>query len=229
MNLSELHDRLLAWATADVRKEELLAARRDWFDRHGEPHEEDKSFESRMNGMVDYYLYDFEAPGSTESTIERFMREEGPSLTTDDLAAYRLLARSMHGVFEVQRIKPGEVRLRDLFTEVSYDVTERRQMVGLEKGDILEARLVPYEGKLFFSGSFLYHPQEVRKLILAEVKRIRKEATSDAQRDIQAFTATLSRMALKMERYRSVKVESVYDFRNEARTSATAPRLAKPG
>ncbi|HEX9290814.1 MAG TPA: hypothetical protein VF904_14940, partial [Anaeromyxobacteraceae bacterium] len=64
MMLSELHEKLLSWATAEPRKEELLAARRDWFDRHGEPHEEDKSFETRMNGMLDYYLYDFHPPGS---------------------------------------------------------------------------------------------------------------------------------------------------------------------
>ena len=55
-------------------------------------------------------------------------------------------------------------------------MTERRQVAGLEKGDLLEARLLPYEGKLVFSGAFLYHPREARKLILAEVKRLKKAA-----------------------------------------------------
>ena len=228
MSLSELQEKLLAWATAEPRKEQLLSARRDYFDRHGEPHEEDKSFETRMNGMLDYYLFDFRPPGSSETTIEIFMRETGPQLTTDELAVFRMLAKSIHGLFEVKKIKPGEVRLRDVFSDVVYDVTERRQMLGLEKGDILEARLLPYEGRLFFSGAFLYHPQEVRKLILSEVKLMKKEAGKGKPLDVPAFIATLSRMAFKLERYRNVKVESLYDFRPEARPAATpTPRARK--
>ncbi|HTP26371.1 MAG TPA: hypothetical protein VMK12_12030 [Anaeromyxobacteraceae bacterium] len=217
MTLPELQEKLLVWATSEARQEQLLAARRDWFLRHGEPHEEDKSFETRMNGMLDHYLYDFRPPGSVETTIEIFMREMGPSLTTDELAHYRVLARNIRGLFEVKRIRPSEeVRLRDCFTEVVHDVTERRQIAGLEKGDILEARLLPFQGKLFFSGAFLYHPQEVRKAILNEVKRLKKVAGRGNLPDVEGFIATLSRMAFKLERYRNVKVESLYDFRSTA-------------
>lgn len=219
MMLKELHEKLLTWATADARKDQLLAARRDYFDRHGEPHEEDKSFETRMNGMLDYYLYEFHPPGSTETIIETFMREQAPSLTTEELALYRILAKNVHGLFEVRKVKPPEIRLRDLFTGGDYEVTERRHMVGLEKGDILEARLLPWDGKLFFSGAFLYHPQEVRKTILNEVKRLKKEAQkTDAEIDVPAFVALLSRMAFKLERYRNVSVEALYDFRQPLKT-----------
>jgi hypothetical protein len=225
MMLAELQEKLLAWATADARKEELLAARRSWFDRYGEPHEDDKSFETRMNGLLDHYLYDFRPPGSTETTVEIFMREMGPQLTTDELGHYRVLAKSVHGLFEVKKIRPGEVRLRDCFADVVYDVTERRQMVGLVKGDILEARLLPFDGRLFFSAAFLYHPQEVRKAILNEVKRRKKQAGKGNLPDIEEFLATLSRMAFKLERYRNVKVESIYDFAQEAR--APLPRSSR--
>ena len=222
MNLKDLHDKLLAWATAETRKDEVLVARRTHFERYGEPHEEDKSFETRMNGMLDFYLYDFRAPGSSETTIERFMREEGPQLTTEELALYRVLGKNIHGLFEVRRVRPGEdVRLRDVFSGGEYDVTERRQIVGLGKSDLIEARLLPFEGRLFFSGAFLYHPQEVRKAILAEVKRLRKEAAKQSRDpDVDAFVALLSRMAFKLERYRNVKVESLYDFKNAAKVAA---------
>ena len=58
MTLQELHETLLSWATAESRKEELLAAKRAHFERYGEPHEEDRSYEVRLNGMLDHYLYD---------------------------------------------------------------------------------------------------------------------------------------------------------------------------
>ena len=229
MTLSELQEKLLTWATADERKEDLLAARRHFFDLHGEPHEEDKSFETRMNGMLDYYLYEFRPPGSSEATIELFMRAMGPQLTTDELAAYRLLARCVRGLFEVKKLREGEVRLREAFTDVIYEITERRQMIGLEKGDLLEARLLPFDGRLFFSGAFLYHAREVRKPILAEVKRLKKEAGKGNLPDVDSFLATLSRMAMKLERYRNVKVESLYDFRQEERTPSLAARRQARG
>jgi hypothetical protein len=221
MTLQELHEKLLAWGTAEARKEALLAARRDYFDRYGEPHEEDKSFESRMNGLLDYYLYDFKPGGGPETVIEMFMREQGAELTTDTLALYRDLARNVHSLFEVRRIRPGELRLRDLFTAGDFDVTERRQLAGLDKGDIIEARLMPYQGRLFFSGAFLYHPQVVRKPILAELKRLKKAAGKGNKPEVEPFLAQLSRMAFKLERYRNVKVESIYDFSAEARSPAT--------
>lgn len=213
MSLPELQEKLLAWATAEPRRSWLLESRAAYFGRYGEPHEEDKSFESRMNGMLDAYLYDFHPEGGEERTIERFIGSQGALLSPEELAAYRDLARNVHAVFEVRRIQPGEIRLREVFGGGDYDVTERRQLVGLEKGDLIEARLLPFEGKLVFSGSFIYHPQAARKRVLAEVKRLKKVAAKEGQPvDVQAFLALLSRMAFKLERYRNVKLESIYDF-----------------
>ncbi len=227
MSLQLLQERLLGWATAEPRKEQLLAARQEHFERYGEPHEEDRTFEARITGMLDYYLYDYRAPGFEGTTIDRFIEAEGGALPAEDLAAYRDLARTVHGLFEVRKIREGEVVLRDSFTGGDHEVTERRQVAGLDKGDVLEARLLPYQGNLYFSGSFLYHPREARKPILAEVKRLKKAAGKGGAVDVPALLATLSRMALKLERYRNVRLESIYDFAAEAR-APVPPRAARP-
>jgi len=224
MTLSEVHERLLSWATAEQRKEDLLAARRDHFDRYGEPHEEDRSYEARVNGMLDFYLYDWR-PTGTPSTLERFVEAQVAALSPEEIAVARDLAGNVHGLFEVRKIRDGLVRLRDVFSAADHDVSERRQLAGLGKGDLLEARLLPYDGKLVFSGGFLYHPPEARKAILAEVKRLRKAAGKGGAPDVAAFLAQLSRMAFKLERYRNVRLESIYDFSPEAR--AMTPRPAR--
>ncbi len=121
----------------------------------------------------------------------------------------------------MRKIRDGTVCLRDVFTGKDHDVTERRQLVGLEKGDVLEARLLPFEGSLFFSGAFLYHPREVRRRILAEVKRRKKAAGRGGALDVPGLLALLSRMAFKLERYRNVRLESIYDFTPEAVRLAT--------
>jgi hypothetical protein len=226
MTLAELQEKLLSWATAEPRTEDLLAARRAHFEQYGEPHEEDRTFEVRQNGALDAYLYDWCSP-SSGSTLERFVASEGGALSPEELGAFRDLEKNVHGLFEVRKIKDGVVRLRDVFAGGDHDVTERRQVAGLAKGDLLEARLLPFQGALYFSGAFLYHPPEARKAILAEVKRLRKEgARSGAAPDVGAFLGLLSRMAFKLERYRNVRFEQIYDFTpGEARTAT--PRPAK--
>jgi hypothetical protein len=223
MSLSQHHERLLSWATAEPRKDLLLAARKDHFARYGEPHEEDRSFEVRVNGMLDHYLYDFRPAGGTETTLESFIASQQATLSPEEQRAFRDLASNVHALFEVRKIGDSAVRLRDVFSGKDIEVTERRQVAGLEKGDLLEARLLPFDGALFFSGAFLYHPREARKQILAEVKRLKKAAGRGASPDVKTFLATLAQMALKMERYRNVRLESIYDF------SGTSPAMtARP-
>ena len=212
MTLAQIHDRLLGWASSDLMKEELLRARKRYFDRFGEPNEEDKSFESRMNGFLDWYLYNYAPEGGGDNVIERFIKAEGAAIPTDELNLYRTLGKNTHSIFEVRRIKKDEIRLRDIFTAGDHDVTERRTLAGLEKGDLIEARLMPYDSRLFFSGAFLYHPPAVRKIIFAQVKKLKKAAGKGQMPDVEAFLGQLSKAALKMERYRNVKVESIYSF-----------------
>lgn len=226
MTLVEMHERLLSWAGAEERKQSLLAARQSYFGRFGEPHEEDRSFEARMNALLDFYVYDFR-PDGADSTLELFLRS-GVGLAADQLAAFRELGRNVHSLFEIRRLRPGEVRLLDLFTGRKHDVVERRALVGLARGDLLEARLLPHQGRLHFSSAFLYHPREARRAILAEAKRLRKAAGRRGTPDVVGFLALLSRMAFKLERYRNVKVESIYEFSGPGPASTPGGRGA-PG
>jgi hypothetical protein len=216
MSLQELHERLLSWATAEARTPDLLAARAEHYGRYGEPREDELSYEPRVNGMLDHYLYDYRPNGQKTSTLENFIAATGAEMEPGLLEAYRQLTGNVHGLFEVRKVDAGRVVLRDVFADVDHTVTERRQVAGLSKGDLIEARLLPFDGKLHFSGAHIYHPTEVRKRILAEVKRLRKLAGRKGSPDVKGFLALLSRMAFKFERYRNVRLESIYDFSPEA-------------
>ncbi len=55
------------------------------------------------------------------------------------------------------------------------------------------------------------------------MKRLRKAAGKGGTPDVPAFLAQLARMALKLERYRNVRLESIYDFSADARSAAPQP------
>ncbi len=166
--------------------------------------------ESRLAAFVDWYVFDRPRGEGKLPPAQAFVAEEGQKLHPSELPLYRGFTETVRGLFELRKApKKERLRVRELCTEKEYEVFERRQMAGLEKGDIFEARLVPFQGQLFFSPAFCYHPRAARKPILAEVKRRRKAGHLNAP----ALLNTLLAMELKYERYRNVAVEAIYAFR----------------
>lgn len=201
-------DELIAFASAEPRKPDLLNAKAEYFRLTGEVFEDDPIFELRMASFLDYFIFDRKNPqtGRTpaEELFERKQAEGAP-----DAAVFRGFTETLHGLFEVRKLGKGTLRLRDLYSGKDSDVTERRQMVGLEKGDILEARLIPFSGYLLFSSAFCYHPRAAVKAIKKEVKRRKKKEPS---RTAQDLTFEAARRAVKAERYKQIAVERIYDF-----------------
>ncbi|MFO0595993.1 MAG: hypothetical protein U0228_11830 [Myxococcaceae bacterium] len=201
-------EELIAWATPEATKPDLLEARAEWFKRTGEVFEEDRQIELRMSGFLEHYVCDRLAPhhGRTpaRARYEESLRTEAP----ERAAAFRALTETVHGLFEVKKISPGEVRLRGLFNGIVTDVTERRHIVGLAVGDVLEARLIPFGGHFHFSASYVFHPHEAAKQIKVEAERAAKEGSpSEAE-----LTDDCAQRSLKVERYRQIAVEKIYDF-----------------
>lgn len=201
-------EELIAFATPEATKPDLLEARASWFQKNGEVFDEDRQLEQRMAGFLEHYVCDRVAPhfGKTPARqrYEQALREEVP----ERAAAFRAFTETIHGIFEVRRIAPGEVRLRGLFSGITWDVTERRQIVGLGVGDVLEARLIPFGGHLHFSPSYCFHPHEAAGQLKAEAKRRLKAGGAEEL----AFVQDCAQRALKTERYRQISVEKIYEF-----------------
>ncbi len=200
-------DELVSWAKLDDRKEEVLQARKEFFERTGEIFEDDRQFESRMASFLEYFLIDRKgADGRTpaEARYELALTEGPP----ERAAAYRAFTETLHGLYEVRKLEAHQVKLRSLFGRGDFTVTERRQLAGLHKGDVLEARLIPFGGFFWFSGAFTWHPTEAARLIAAEAKR----RVKSGQLDEAALMNDCARRALKVGRYRNIAVEKIYDF-----------------
>lgn len=201
-------DELIAYASVEPRKPDLLNAKSEYFRLTGEVFEDDAIFELRMASFLDYYLFDRKSPQSGKTPAEELYERKAGEWAEDALV-FRGFTETIHGLFEVRKLGKGILRLRELYSGKDSDVTERRQMVGLEKGDILEARLIPFNGFLLFSSAFCYHPRAVVKAIKKEVKRRKKKEPTLTAQDL---TFEAARRAVKAERYKQIAVERIYDF-----------------
>lgn len=200
-------DELVAFATPETRKDELLTARKEFFDRTGEIFEDDKQFELRMSALLEFFIFDRPREAALTPAAELYGRvlKEGPP---ERAAAFRAFTETVHGLFEVRKLGKGSVMLRELFTGMDFQVTERRQLAGLTKGDVLEARLVPFAGSFWFSSAFCWHPRSAVPSIMKEVKRRKKKGVALPAE----FLDDCARRALKADRYRNIAIEKIYEF-----------------
>ncbi|WP_373049066.1 hypothetical protein [Vulgatibacter sp.] len=202
-------DRVIAWATGPERQEEILRAKEEFRQRTGEFHEDDKSFEPRMAAFLEFFLFDRPLEREGVPPVQAFLDAQRSELPAEDLPRLEALASGLHGIFEIRKLgtKHG-LRIREVLSGKDYEIYERRELVGLSKGDILDARIVPWDEESWvFTGAFLYHPAEARKQVLKEAKRRAKADASPLE-----FAWELARLALKLERYRNVAVEHIYKF-----------------
>jgi hypothetical protein len=202
-------DSLFALASKEERKPDVLAARAEYFRLTGEVFEDDRNFEMRMACFLDYYVFDHRSP-STGRTAAEELHTAKLLASAPEAAVLEAFTRTVHGLFEVRKLGAGFVRLRELFSGEDYDVTERRALAGLQKGDVLEARLIPLDGGgLVFSSAFCFHPREAVKAIKREVKRRKKK---EPDRPPQQLVWEAAKRAMKVNRYRQIAVDKIYDF-----------------
>lgn len=199
---------LTAFASEDGFKNELLTAKAEYFSRTGEVYEDDPSFDMRMASFLDYYLLDRKLGLLGKTPAEVFL-EQSEGLSEEEREARRALTATIHSLWEVRKLGKEMIRLRDLFEGKDYEVYERRQPAGLRKGDLIEARLIPVNGKLLFSSAFCFHPEDARKPVLKELKRLKKQSPDFDRRQ---FIWSLSYMRLKLDRYRNIAVQDIYAF-----------------
>ena len=205
-------DLLLGYVAPGV--DDIVQAKQEYFEKTGgEVHEDDRCFESRMQAFFNWYLLDRKQGG--DAPVLRFLQDRGAALKAHDKDVIMGLTHSRLGLFEYRGRKGlirrvDKIRVRDVVTREKYDVTERREMHGLEVGDLFEARLVPVGSTWHFSTSFTYHPREQRNVILRQIKKRKKQGPVD----VRALVWELERMSLHAERFKNVNIEAIYNFEN---------------
>ncbi len=199
-------DRLIAHVSGADFQAELQTAKREYFEHTGEVFETDEAFEMRMASFLEWFLFDRPLPGQRMTPAEAFLEGPGNGLGEEDKIILRNFAHTIHSLFEVGKLKPETMFMKDVFTGKSHGVFERRKPVGIETGDIVEARLIlTPDNRLMFSPSFCFHPRDAKKAIMKLVKAHKK-----AGLDPKALIFKLAYLRLKVDRYKHVTADKLY-------------------
>ena len=206
--LASALEQLTSFATGADATAELVRAKEEFFSETGEIFDNDRAFEARSAAFLDHFLFARPQGNPPRTPAELFLAKKGEALSDEERAAALGLTRTLHGLYEVVHLDRGNVDVRDVLHDDLLRVTERRHIAGLVKGDLVEARLIPVGDAYIFAAGFLCHPREARTVILREVRRRRARGEPLGR----AFVWELSRMEIKVERYRNIPLSAIYRF-----------------
>ena len=192
---------------------ELAEARKDYAALLGEFYEEDDTYEERISAFLEWFFF------------TRILKETGTSplvhyiastpMDDDEKSYFEELALSVHSIFEIRVIKPAKqlIVLQDLTDLTRYNVLERRAPVGIEVGDIVEARIFEHRDHFLLTDSILTHNRSARKTLKNMAKLVRK----DPRADHEQWIMELAQRKWFAERYPKSNVNDVYkgDFGSE--------------
>lgn len=200
--LDALLERLIQQVMASFGSE-IDEARAAYFQRCGEPFQDEPSYEARLRNFVEWYLFD--RPLMTGLTpFESFMADARQS--ADDKAAFVLFRDQIHSLFLVEKIGDAEVIMRDLWTDkvlqVGVEVT-----AGYEPGAVIETRLVASGERFLATFTHIYHTKHSAKFIVRRARVLRRGRRVDAW---DPFILRVNYLQLKAERYKHVESSKIY-------------------
>ena len=198
-----------AFTTGEYYRE-VYHAKQEYFEKAGVVYEDDPEFDQRMNIFMDWYIFDRDLPKVDLPPIKYYSRLNQDEMNDEELQIYNDLCSTIHSIFRLKRLtwnRKGLV-IQDLFSNKTWKVMEPEINRGFSKGDLFEARLIPFKGRFEFSRGFCFHPVEMESFILGEIKKVRYQSTEKQTKLI----LQLSNMKLKHLRFNHIDVRHIYTF-----------------
>ena len=199
-------EKLLGFFTGDLFKTQVLAAKREFFERSGVIDEEGGVFEVRTSQFLDWYLFSRKLTEQQITPIEYALRNSEFAMTDEDRPGYERLAAHQHSLYEFIKLRGQDVYVRDLFTNKRVILKNSHLTLGFNYDEVFDVRIIPVDGSFVFAKGFCFHPAEAKKFILKEVKAA-KNIDHDAKEDL---LLRLLKMRYKLDQYRHIGLAQIY-------------------
>ncbi len=188
----------------------VYQAKQEYFEKAGIVYEDDVEFDQRMSIFMDWFLFDRDLPGVDLPPIKYYFRKNKDKFTNEELNIYKDFCATIHSIYRLKRHKlfGHGLLAKDLFSNKTYTVSDPEITKGFTRGDIFEARIIPFKGNFHFSRGFCFHPVEMVSFISSEIKKVRyQEKVRQTKLILQ-----LSGMKLKHLRFQHIDIKHIYTF-----------------
>lgn len=202
-----LINKILQHFAGPAFKDELEAAKKEFFGGINVLEEKSGSYEMRLSQLFDWYFFSRELSGHRRPPLIVARHERELRFTPEEDQLLELLLKHQHSIYEFKKIKGEDVHIYDLLRGQSRVVAKSPWIFGFEKDELFEARLIPTaEGGWIFARGVCFHPAEAKPYILSEVKKYKK----DIDLHPEELLLRLAKMRSKYEKYRHVQFDAIY-------------------
>ena len=201
-----LLDQLAGDFAAPPFREQIAAAREEYFVRAGKVFEDDAEvYEARMVAFLEWYVVERPLPEGRPPVLVALERTPADAASADRRMALARIATSHRSLFDIAEVKGNRVELEDILGGARFSVVERRSTIGFEVGAILEARVVWDGTDPLFAKTFLFHPRDARTEVLNLVD---DSLMAGASRD--DIMGKLSQLYLRWHRHGHLNAGRIY-------------------
>lgn len=202
----KLIEKILHYFAGEDFKNELIKAKKEFFDNTTLNEEQSDQYELRMSQFYDWYFFSRELSGYGQTPLEVCHLARELRFTEEEEKNIAILKEHRHSIFEFIKIKDRDITIKDLMLNKKLVVKNSALVFGFNPEELFEARLVPVSDTWIFTRGFCFHPENAKKFILSEVKTHRKNPDLDPE----AMMLRLIRMRYKYEQYKHVRPEVIY-------------------
>ena len=188
---------------------EFLSAKTQFFQLSDVLNEGDPQFAIRNQQFLDWYFFSRKLDALNLSPVQALRMFPDLVWSESELVLVEALKRTIHSLFQVDKVKSDWVRLRDLRGKKTWDLSLPSANFFL-KGQILDARILDYSGNLYLFEGRCFHPPEANSFLEHYMKKARK----DPDWDFEAFSYLTIKMRYLYERYPNARIEQIYSFKN---------------
>ena len=168
-------------------------------------------FEMRMKMFMDWYLLD--RAGENELTpLESYLETHAAQLPEKVYQQLIHLTATLRSVFQIEQISGISLLLNDLSRGGQWDVEATSPVVGLERDDIIDARIAFFDNRLIMCPGTVLHPREAKSRVLDIIARAKAEGMAPRE-----MVDHLDKMRLKLDRYSNVRIQHIYRYPGDSR------------
>lgn len=199
-------DRVAARATGDANLVDVRRARRQFQELTGKFEEDEPWFEQRMKLFLEWFVLDRIGRDGL-LPAERFLVEESETLEEGEVEIFGGFTATQRSLLRIDRWHSGRIEFTDMLGGGIWSVQQKEPMVGLQKGDLLDARIIPFRGELYLGRGLLFHPRVARESIQEVLEQAHEKGLLCFE-----LVNLLASQRLRFDRYRNVKVNNIYQL-----------------
>ncbi|NIQ03989.1 MAG: hypothetical protein GWM98_29515 [Nitrospinaceae bacterium] len=170
--IGEQINQLIEEITQNNSSEEIFQAKKEFNAISGEIFEDDKSYESRMGMFLEWYAFDRVRPETGMTPLESYLHHSDPASHSEKWELAESVSKCTHSLFTTKKIKADSIVAADLLDGGKFEVEEKQASMLFNLDDYFEARIIPYQGKNYFTENFCYHLKPARSYIKTKIKQL---------------------------------------------------------